>query len=83
MNGIAGSEPTHAEKIEYPPLGQGDGSLGNVRDIHFIVYPRITHAIILEAYENFALFLQTAYTIEMLLAGFNVQPRIGVNQSLI
>ena len=31
----------------------------------------------------FALFLQTVYAIEKLLAGFNVQPRIGMNQSLI
>ena len=29
----------------------------------------------------FALFLQTVYAIEKLLAGFNVQPRIGMNQS--
>ena len=28
-------------------------------------------------------FLQTVYAIEKLLAGFNVQPRIGMNQSLI
>ena len=28
-------------------------------------------------------FLQTVYVIEKLLAGFNVQPRIGMNQSLI
>ena len=31
----------------------------------------------------FASFLQTVYVIEKLLAGFNVQPRIGMNQSLI
>ena len=31
----------------------------------------------------FALFLQTVYAIEKLLADFNVQPRIGMNQSLI
>ena len=31
----------------------------------------------------FALFLQTVHAIEKLLAGFNVQPRIGMNQSLI
>ena len=31
----------------------------------------------------FALFLQTVYAIEKLLAGLNVQPRIGMNQSLI
>ena len=31
----------------------------------------------------FAFFLQTVYAIEKLLAGFNVQPRIGMNQSLI
>ena len=31
----------------------------------------------------FALFLQTVYVIEKLLAGFNMQPRIGMNQSLI
>ena len=31
----------------------------------------------------FALFLQTVYAIENLLAGFNVQPRIGMKQSLI
>ena len=30
-----------------------------------------------------ALFLQTLYAIEKLLTGFNVQPRIGMNQSLI
>ena len=29
------------------------------------------------------LFLQTVYAIEKLLAGFNVQPRIGMNQSLV
>ena len=40
---------------------------------------------ILEDFENaslyfciFALFLQTVYAIEKLLAGFNVQPRIGI-----
>ena len=42
---------------------------------------------ILEDFENaspyFALFLQTVYAIEKLLAGFNVQPIIGMNQSLI
>ena len=31
-------------------------------------------------HHNFALFSQTAYVIETLLAGFNVQPRIGMNQ---
>ena len=31
----------------------------------------------------FALFLQTIYVIEKLLAGFNDQPRIGMNQTLI
>ena len=31
----------------------------------------------------FAFFLQTAYAIEKLIACFNVQPRIGMNQSLI
>ena len=31
----------------------------------------------------FALFLQTVYAIEKLLAGFDVQPRIGMNQLLI
>ena len=31
----------------------------------------------------FALFLQTVYAIKKLLAGFNVLPRIGMNQSLI
>ena len=31
----------------------------------------------------FALSLQTVYVIEKLLAGFNVQLRIGMNQSLI
>ena len=31
----------------------------------------------------FELFLQTVYAMEKLLAGFNVQPRIGMNQSLI
>ena len=31
----------------------------------------------------FALFFQKVYAIEMLLAGFNVQLRIGMNQSLI
>ena len=31
----------------------------------------------------FALFLQTVYAIEKLLADFKVQPRIGINQSLI
>ena len=40
-----------------------------------------------EDFENvhhiFALFLQTVYAIEKLLAGFNVQTRIGMNQSLI
>ena len=29
----------------------------------------------------FALFLQTVYAIEKLLAGLYVQPRIGMNQS--
>ena len=32
---------------------------------------------------NFSLFLQTVNAIEKLFAGFNVQPRIGMNQSLI
>ena len=31
----------------------------------------------------FALFLQTVYAIEKILAGFNMQPRNGMNQSLI
>ena len=31
----------------------------------------------------FAIFLQTVYAIENILAGFNVQHRIGMNQSLI
>ena len=31
----------------------------------------------------FALFLQTVYAIEKLLAGFNVKPKIGMNQLLI
>ena len=31
----------------------------------------------------FALFLQTVYVIEKLMADFYVQPRIGMNQSLI
>ena len=42
---------------------------------------------ILEDFENkyhtIALFLQTVYAIEKLLAGFNKQPRIGMNRSLI
>ena len=42
---------------------------------------------ILEDFENaspyFCTFLQNVYAIEKLLAGFNVQPRIGINQSLI
>ena len=42
---------------------------------------------ILEDFENaspfFVLFLHTVYVIEKLYAGFNVQPRIGLNQSLI
>ena len=42
---------------------------------------------ILEVFENasqcFALFLRTVNAIEKLLAGFNVQPRIDMNQSLI
>ena len=42
---------------------------------------------ILEDFENaspyFCTFLQTVYAIEKLLADFNVQPRIGINQSLI
>ena len=47
------------------------------------------HALahILEDFENaspyFALFLQTVYAIEKLLTGLNMQPRIGMNQSLI
>ena len=47
----------------------------------------ILYVYILEDFENaslyFALFLQTVYAIEKLLAGFNVQPRIGMNQSFI
>ena len=31
----------------------------------------------------FALFLQTVYVIEKLLAGFNAQPSNGMNESLI
>ena len=31
----------------------------------------------------FAFFLQTVFAIEKLLEGFNVQPRFGMNQSLI
>ena len=31
----------------------------------------------------FALFLQGVYAIDKLLAGFNVQPRIGMKKSLI
>ena len=41
------------------------------RDIDIILEDIIAH------------FLQTVYAIEKLLAGFNVQPRIGMNQSLI
>ena len=41
----------------------------------------------LEDFENaspyFALFLQTVYAIEKLLEDLNVQPRIGMNLSLI
>ena len=47
----------------------------------------ILYVYILEDFENaslyFALFLQTVYAIEKLLAGFNVEPRIGMNQSFI
>ena len=46
----------------------------------------VTTKYILEDFENaspyFALFLQTVYAYEKLLADFNVQPRIGMNQSL-
>ena len=42
---------------------------------------------ILEDFENaspfFALSLQAVYVIEKLLDGLNVQPRIGMNQSLV
>ena len=42
---------------------------------------------ILEDFENalpyFFTSLQTVHAIEKFLAGFNVQPRIGMNQSLI
>ena len=42
---------------------------------------------ILDGFENaslyFAIFLQTVYSIEKFLTGFNVQPRIGMDQSLI
>ena len=31
----------------------------------------------------FAIFLHTLYAIEKLLTGYNVQPRIGMNQLLI
>ena len=31
----------------------------------------------------FAFFLQTVYAIDKLRSGFNVQPRIGMNQSLV
>ena len=34
-------------------------------------------------YHIFAFFLQTVHAIEKLLAGLNVQPSIGMNQSLI
>ena len=47
---------------------------------------RIYATYILEDFENaspyFFTFLQTVYDIEKLLPGFNVQPRIGMNQSL-
>ena len=42
---------------------------------------------ILEDFENvspyFAHFLQTVYAVEKSLTGFNVQPSIGMNESLI
>ena len=42
---------------------------------------------ILEDFDNVspysALFLQNVYAIEKLLLGFNVQPKIGMNESLI
>ena len=34
-------------------------------------------------HHSFALFLQTVNAIEKLFAGFNMQPRVGMNQSLI
>ena len=38
---------------------------------------------ILEDFENASPYFRTCLAIEILLAGFNVQPRIGMNQSLI
>ena len=61
------------------------------RDINFIYWflhkpARCLHIYLrtLKTHHHiFALFLLTFNAIEKLLAGFNVQPRIGMNQSLI
>ena len=48
-----------------------------------VVFPDHTHLLFLKTHHHiFALFLQTVYAIEKLLACFNVQPRTGMNQSI-
>ena len=49
-----------------------------------MTWPGIIYYRTLKTHRHiFALFLQTVYAIEKLLTGFYVQPRIGINQSLI
>ena len=54
----------------------------------FVVFPDHTHLLFFKHVHHhtfciYAHFSQTVYAIEKLLAGFNVQPRIGMNLSFI
>ena len=49
------------------------------KNLMFVLYLRTLKA----HHHIFALFLQTVYAIEKLPAGFNVQPKFGMNQLLI
>ena len=70
-------------------MKQGRSSifLNATRRLDMIFMTTKCYQNILEGIENaspyFCIFLQTVYASEKLLAGLNVQPRIGMKQSLI
>ena len=57
--------------------------LSVIKSIPQVCYPFIYKRTLKKHHHIFLIFLQTAYAIEKSRAGFNVQPRIGMNQSLI
>ena len=58
--------------------------INSLKHKHSIMYEYDPLYRILKMHHHiFVLFLQTVYAIEKLLAGFNVQPSIGMNQSLL